>query len=131
MPSLEAIKVGATKEEKVAKKIIDRTKMSKAHAKIVAKIEVLETKKKREGLTRYEAKLLLNARAKIEFKNLSQWYKFLKTQSKAEIKVLCGSALPPFKMIMENAPQYKAFSYWDLLGILSKIAKANDEAKKA
>lgn len=131
MATLEATKVGkSTKvkvQEKTVQKIerakIDRTKLSMAHAKTLAKIEVLEEKKKKEGLTQYEAKLLLNARAKIEFKNLSQWYKFLKGQNKAEIKALCGKTLPPFKEVMDNAPNFKSFSYWDLLGILTKIAK--------
>lgn len=129
MSDLETIKVGKTAvqkatDKKVKRAVIDRTKLSKAHAKTLAQIEVLTAKRKNEGLTAYESKLLLNATKKIEQKSLGAWYKFAKTQDKVDIKVLMrGKELPPFKEIMGKAPSYKSYSYWDLLTILSKISK--------
>lgn len=100
--------------------------MNKAMNKVKQTIEKLDSLEIR---TQYQAKLLLNAKFKLEQKSLSKLYKEMQALDTSEI--LGKSKFPTFKDFAAKMPQKELFSMYECLTVLCKFNMAEKQVKRA
>jgi uncharacterized protein HemY len=100
--------------------------MSKAMNKAKETVEKLTAL---ESRNQYQAKLLLNAKFKIEQKSLSKLYKEMQALDTSEI--LGKSKFPTFKEFAAKMPQKELFSMYECLSCLCKFNNAEKQVKRA